>query len=119
MIRLIEYPRCSTCVKARKWLQGQEVVFESQHIVDQTPTSAQLSQWIEQSGLPIQSFFNTHGTLYKELGLKDKLSTLSKEDMLALLASNGMLIKRPLLIVNDQVCVGFKETQWEQALQLR
>lgn len=112
----IEYPKCSTCQKAKKWLQGHAVEFEDRHIVEQPPTVEELKLWIPRSGLPIKRFFNTSGLKYKEMGLKDKLPQLSNEEQLAILASDGMLVKRPLLVMEDRVIPGFKEKEWEEVL---
>lgn len=112
----IEYPKCSTCQKAKKWLTAHELVFEDRHIAEQNPTEAELNQWIGRSGLEVKRFFNTSGLKYKELGLKDKLPSMSDGDKLRLLASDGMLVKRPLVITEDTVLVGFKEKEWEDKL---
>ena len=111
------YPKCSTCQKARKWLDEQKIKYEERHIVEENPTSEELKAWYEKSGLPLKRFFNTSGLLYKELQLKDKLPEMSEEEQLALLATNGMLVKRPLLIDGDTVLVGFKEAEWSDKLK--
>lgn len=116
MILFVEYPKCSTCQKAKKWLQAHEISFEDRHIAEQNPTEEELKEWIGRSGLELKKFFNTSGLKYKELGLKDKLSAMSDEEKIRLLASDGMLVKRPLVITENQVLVGFKEAQWEAAL---
>lgn len=108
------YPKCSTCQKAKKWLDEQGKKYTERHIVENNPTYEELKQWYEMSGLPLKKFFNTSGLKYKELQLKDKLPTMSEDEMLKLLATDGMLVKRPLLIIDDKVLVGFKESQWEQ-----
>ena len=108
------YPRCSTCQKAKKWLDEQGKKYTERHIVENNPTYEELKQWYEMSGLPLKKFFNTSGLKYKELQLKDKLPTMSEDEMLKLLATDGMLVKRPLLVVDDKILVGFKESQWEQ-----
>ncbi len=108
------YPRCSTCQKAKKWLDEQGKNYTDRHIVENNPTYDELKQWYEMSGLPLKKFFNTSGLKYKELQLKDKLPTMSEEEMLKLLATDGMLVKRPLLVSDDKVLVGFKQAQWEQ-----
>ena len=113
----IEYPKCSTCQKAKKWLEAQNAAFESRHIKDNPPTRDELKRWLEKSGLPLKRFFNTSGLLYKELRLKDKLPTRSEEEQLTLLASDGMLVKRPILVGTDFVLVGFKEAEWSAALR--
>ena len=108
------YPKCSTCQKAKKWLEANNISFEERHIVEQVPTKEELKQWIKQSGLETKRFFNTSGLKYKELNLKEKLLNMSEEDKIELLASNGMLIKRPLLIHDRGVLVGFKEKEWRE-----
>lgn len=113
----IEYPKCSTCQKAKKWLVEHNVEFEDRHIVEQNPTQAELTGWIARSGLELKKFFNTSGMKYKELGLKDRLPSMSEEEQIALLASDGMLIKRPLLIMEDKILVGFKPAEWETAVK--
>lgn len=110
----LEYPKCSTCRKAKQWLLENEISFQDRHIVEDNPTVAELTLWHGKSGLPLKRFFNTSGLVYKELGLKDKLAAMSEEEQFTLLASNGMLIKRPLLISENLVLVGFREKQWEQ-----
>ena len=113
---LIEYPKCSTCRKAREWLEGKGTVFTSRHIKEDVPTIEELKIWLKRSGLPLKKFFNTSGLKYKELSLKDKLPTMREEEQLALLASDGMLIKRPILVGDDFVLVGFREKEWDAAL---
>lgn len=110
----LEYPKCSTCQKAKKWLDGHNVEYTDRHIVDENPSYDELKAWYEKSGLPLKKFFNTSGMMYREMQLKDKLPTMSEEEQLKLLASNGMLVKRPLIVDNDKVLVGFKESQWEE-----
>ena len=112
----IEYPKCTTCQKAKKWLDEQGVSYEDRHIVEQNPTKEELLAWIRDSGLPSRKFFNTSGLMYKNLGLKDKLPCMSLEEQAALLATNGMLVKRPIVVGEDFVLVGFKEAEWEQTL---
>ena len=112
----IEYPKCSTCKNAKKWLESHGAKFEDRHIVEQPPTVAELTEWIPRSGLPLKRFFNTSGLKYKELGLKDKLAAMSEEEQIAILASDGMLIKRPLLVLENTVIPGFKEKEWEQVI---
>lgn len=112
----VEYPKCTTCQKAKKFLLERGIVFEDRHIVEQTPTKEELKTWYEKSGLPLKKFFNTSGLVYKSLGLKDKLPQLSDEEQLDLLSSNGMLIKRPLLIGENMVLVGFRLAEWENNL---
>lgn len=110
------YPKCSTCQKAKKWLDGHNIKYTERHIVEENPTYDELKTWHEKSGLPLKKFFNTSGLLYKEMQLKDKMPSMSEEEQLKLLASNGMLVKRPIMIVEDKVLVGFKETEWEEKL---
>ena len=112
----VQYPACSTCKKAKKWLEGRGVAFESRHIVEDNPSADELRQWHAASGLPLRRFFNTSGMRYRELGLKDKIPTMSEDELFELLASDGMLVKRPILVLGDTVLVGFKEADWEQAL---
>ncbi|MBQ9936595.1 MAG: arsenate reductase family protein [Lachnospiraceae bacterium] len=108
------YPKCSTCQNAKKWLDEQGKKYTERHIVENNPTYEELKQWYELSGLPLKKFFNTSGLKYKELQLKDKLTTMSEDEMLRLLATDGMLVKRPLLVKDDKVLVGFKQAQWEE-----
>lgn len=110
----IEYPKCSTCQKAKKWLTENNIDFIDRNIVEENPTVDELSTWFKQSGLPLKRFFNTSGMLYKEQNLKDKLPTMSEEEQLKLLASNGMLVKRPLLIGEDKILIGFRPDDWEK-----
>ena len=110
------YPPCSTCQKAKKWLDEQHLTYTARHIRDEAPTLEELTAWHALSGLPLKKFFNTSGKLYAELGLKDKLPAMTEAEQLALLASDGMLIKRPLLVLEDKVLVGFKAAEWEAAL---
>ncbi len=107
------YPKCSTCQKAKKWLDEYNIEYTERHIVEDNPTYDELKAWYKQSGLPLKKFFNTSGLVYKEMQLKDKLPSMSEEEQLKLLAVNGMLIKRPMVICEDKVFVGFKETEWE------
>ncbi len=111
------YPKCTTCQKAKKWLEQQKLAFTERHIAEDRPSYEELKLWYERSGLPLKHFFNTSGLLYKELQLKDKLSLMSEEEQLQLLATNGMLVKRPLVICEDTVLVGFRETEWAEQLQ--
>ena len=113
----IEYPLCTTCKKAKKWLQDNGLDFTARHIKEQNPTAEELSGWQEKSGLELKKFFNTSGLVYKNLGLKDKLPGMSREEQISLLASDGMLVKRPILVTEDTVLVGFKEKDWEKLLQ--
>ena len=113
MTTFVCYPKCTTCQKAKKWLENNGISYDQRHIKEQNPTVAELEEWQARSGLPLRKFFNTSGILYKSLGLKDKLSTMSDLEQLALLATDGMLVKRPILIAGDKVLVGFKEAEWE------
>lgn len=113
---VLEYPPCSTCKKAKAWLDAHGVSYETRHIKDENPSFEELQQWYAESGLPLKKFFNTSGLKYKELGLKDKLSTMSEEDQLRLLATDGMLVKRPFVIADGKILTGFREKEWEQAL---
>lgn len=113
----MEYPPCGTCKKARKWLEENGVEFTARHIKEDPPTLAELKEWHSKSGLPIKKFFNTSGKLYRELELKDKLPTMSDEAMLDLLATDGMLVKRPIAVLENNVLVGFKEAEWEEYLK--
>ena len=108
----VEYPKCTTCQKAKKWLENKNIEFEDRHIVENTPTLEELTNWIQKSGLEIKKIFNTSGLVYKELNLKEKLEKMPDSEKIKLLASNGKLIKRPLLIGEDFVLVGFKEEKW-------
>ena len=113
----LEYPKCSTCQKARKWLDSHEVSNTDRHIVEENPTFEELKEWYGRSGLPLKRFFNTSGMLYKEMKLKEKLPDMSEEEQLQLLSTNGMLVKRPLLIDDNLVLTGFKEAEWEDKIQ--
>ena len=112
----LEYPPCGTCKKARAWLEARGVAFEARHIKECNPTYEELQLWHSRSGLPLKKFFNTSGLLYKSMGLKDKLPEMPEEAQLRLLASDGMLVKRPLVVLEDKVLVGFKEKEWEAIL---
>ena len=113
-VLFLEYPKCSTCKKAKKWLEDNSVEFTDRHIKEENPTAEELSEWHKKSGLPLKKFFNTRGVLYKELKLKDKLPEMSEQEQLELLATDGMLVKRPLIIGENFVLVGFKEAEWEK-----
>lgn len=115
-ILFLEYPPCSTCQKARKWLDSRQISYTSRHIKEQNPTVQELSQWYARSGLPLKRFFNTSGMLYKSMSLKDKLPSMSEEEQLALLSTDGMLVKRPIIVAEDFILVGFKEAEWEEKL---
>lgn len=113
----IEYPKCTTCKKAKKWLDDHHVLYEDRHMKEDNPTVQELKEWHEKSGLPLKRFFNTSGNLYKELKLKDKLPDMTEEEQYQLLATDGMLVKRPLLVLPNMVLVGFKESAWEEAVR--
>ena len=116
MTLFLDYPKCTTCKKAKAWLMENGVEFTDRHIVEENPTEEELKEWIGKSGLPLKRFFNTSGVKYRELGLKDKLNDMTEEEQTALLATDGMLVKRPLLIGEDFVIPGFKEAAWKEAL---
>lgn len=111
----IHYPKCGTCRKAAKWLEEHNVDVEARDIVLNKPAAAELKKWIPMSGLPVQKFFNTSGLLYKEMNLKDKLKGMPESEMIALLATDGKLVKRPVVVMPDRVLVGFKEEEWQTA----
>lgn len=112
----VEYPKCTTCQKAKKFLDSHGAVYTDRHIKENNPTAQELKTWHQTSGLPLKKFFNTSGVLYKEMGLKDKLPNMSEEEQFELLASDGMLVKRPILVGDDFVLVGFKEPEWAEKL---
>ena len=112
----IEYPPCSTCQKAKKWLDANGIVYEDRHIKENRPTYEELKAWYQRSGLPLKKFFNTSGLLYKSLNLKEKLPAMTEEEQLHLLASDGMLVKRPIVVGDDFVLTGFKAEEWEKKL---
>ena len=112
----LQYPPCSTCQKAKRWLDDHGVAYTDRHIKLDNPGYDELALWYKRSGLPLKKFFNTSGLIYKSLGLKDRLPTMSEEEQLRLLATDGMLVKRPLVVGEDFVLVGFKEAEWEQKL---
>lgn len=113
----IEYPKCTTCQKAKKWLDENGFEYESRHIKDENPTFDELKKWYEKSDLPLKKFFNTSGLIYKSMQLKDKLPNMSEEEQLALLATDGMLVKRPLIITDDVILTGFREKEWAEKLK--
>lgn len=117
-VLFLEYPKCSTCQKAKKWLDAHGAAYTDRHIVEDNPTAAELRAWHERSGLPLKRFFNTSGMLYREMELSKKLSAMTDEEQYALLATNGMLVKRPLLVTDAAFIPGFKEAAWEEALGL-
>ena len=110
----IQYPTCSTCQKAKKWLDTNGIVYEDRHIKENKPTYEELKAWHTMSGLPLKKFFNTSGLLYKSMNLKDKLPTMTEEEQLRLLATDGMLVKRPIVVKDNLVLTGFKEADWEK-----
>ena len=116
MVDFFWYPRCGTCQKAKKWLEANNVEYNPTDLKESKPSRDQLAAWFAKSGLPLKKFFNTSGLLYKELGLKDKLPGMSQDEQLDLLASDGMLVKRPILLAGDTILVGFKEADWEAKL---
>ena len=112
----LQYPPCSTCQKAKKWLDDHGVDYTPRHIKEENPSFEELAGWLQKSGLPVKKFFNTSGLLYKSMGLKDRLPTMTEEEQLRLLSSDGMLVKRPLVITDTGVLVGFREKEWEETL---
>lgn len=116
MILFIEYPKCTTCQKARKWLDSHNIEYTDRHIKEQNPTEEELEMWHKKSGLPLKRFFNTSGQLYREMGLKDKLADMSEEEQYKILGTDGMLVKRPLIVGDDFVLTGFREKEWEERL---
>ena len=117
LMLFVEYPKCTTCQKAKKWLDENKIEYEDRHIKENNPTLEELKEWHKRSGLPLKKFFNTSGLLYKELKLKDKLPTMSEEQQYELLASDGMLVKRPIIVKEDKILVGFKVETWEENLR--
>ena len=115
-ILFLEYPPCSTCQKAKRWLDEHQIAYTSRHIKENNPTVEELTAWYQKSGLPLKKFFNTSGLIYKSMGLKDKLPSMSEEEQIALLATDGMLVKRPLIIGDSFVLTGFKEAEWQEKL---
>jgi arsenate reductase len=116
MLKFICYPKCTTCQKAKKWLDDNKIEYELRDIKLENPTLEELTEWYKKSGLPLKKFFNTSGLLYKSLDLKNKLPNMNEDEMLQLLATDGMLVKRPLLISDNIVIVGFKESEWNEKL---
>ena len=112
----IEYSKCTTCKKAKKWLESHEITFTDRPIKEEAPTYDELKEWHQKSGLPLKKFFNTSGQLYRSLELKDKLPSMNEEEQFRLLASDGMLVKRPIVVTDRAVLVGFKEADWEKEL---
>ena len=115
-MQFICYPKCSTCQKAKKWLDAHNIEYTERHIAEANPSYDELKEWYEKSGLPLKKFFNTSGLLYKEMQLKDKLPAMSEDEQLQLLSTDGMLVKRPLIVNGDMVLVGFKETEWAEKI---
>ncbi len=114
---VLVYRKCSTCLKALKWLEDNQIAFDERPIVEENPNYEELKAWYEMSGMPLKKFFNTSGLIYKDLGLKDKLPTMSEEEQLQLLATNGKLVKRPLVVGDDFVLTGFKEKEWAERMR--
>lgn len=110
----IQYPKCSTCRKAKKWLDTHNIAYTDRHIAEDNPSYEELKQWYKKSGLPLKKFFNTSGQLYRNMQLKDKLPSMSEEEQLKLLATDGMLVKRPLLVDESRILVGFQEAEWAE-----
>ena len=117
MFKFICYPKCTTCQKAQKWLDDNKIEYEFRDIKEDNPSREELTTWYKMSGLPLKKFFNTSGLLYKSMELKDKLPNMSEEEQLKLLATDGMLVKRPLVVGEDFVLVGFKESEWSEVLR--
>lgn len=115
-ILFLEYPSCSTCKKAKQWLDSHQITYTDRHIKEQNPTKEELSLWYQRSGFPLKKFFNSSGLIYKSMGLKDKLPTMSEDEQLSLLATDGMLVKRPIIVTDSFILVGFKESEWEEKL---
>ena len=113
----LEYPPCTTCKKAKKWLDDNGIIYEDRHIKEHNPSFEELKAWYEKSGLPLKKFFNTSGLQYKALALKDKLPSMSEEEQLELLATDGMLVKRPILVGENFVLTGFRQAEWEEKLK--
>ena len=112
----LQYPKCSTCRKAKKWLDANKIAYTERHIVEKNPTCDELKEWYKKSGLPLKKFFNTSGMIYREMQLKDKLPDMTEEEQYALLSTDGMLVKRPLIITDDYILVGFKEADWKERM---
>jgi len=111
---LVHYPKCSTCQKAKKWLNEKGVEFEERNIKDENPTKEEVKAWHEKSGMPLKKFFNTSGMIYREMQLKDKLPDMTEEEQYELLSTDGMLVKRPILVTDTAVVTGFREKEWEK-----
>ena len=117
-MKVLVYRKCSTCMKALKWLDEHSISYEERAIKEENPTYKELKEWYTKSGLPLKKFFNTGGMIYKEMGLKDKLKDMSEDEQLKLLATDGMLVKRPLVIGDDFVLTGFREKEWSEAMHM-
>ena len=117
MLKFICYPKCTTCQKAKKWLDDNKIEYELRDIKQENPTLEELTEWYKKSGLPLKKFFNTSGLLYKSMDLKNKLPDMTEDEMLQLLSTDGMLVKRPILVGNDFVLVGFKESEWNEKIK--
>ena len=117
MLKFICYPKCTTCQKAKKWLDDNKIEYELRDIKQENPTLEELTEWYKKSGLPLKKFFNTSGLLYKSMDLKNKLPDMTEGEMLQLLSTDGMLVKRPILVGNDIVLVGFKEVEWNEKIK--
>lgn len=113
----LQYPKCSTCQKAKKWLDEHHIEYTDRHIVEENPSYEELKEWYKKSGLPLKKFFNTSGLMYKDMQLKEKLPLMSEDEQLQLLATHGMLVKRPLIIADEYVLVGFKEAEWADKIR--
>jgi len=116
-VKVLVYRKCSTCLKALKWLEERNVDFEERPIVEENPTYDELKEWHKKSGFPLKKFFNTSGLVYKDLGLKDKLMDMSEDEQLKILSTNGKLVKRPVVVGDDFVLLGFKEKEWEERIK--
>lgn len=116
MVLFVEYPKCSTCQKAKKWLDEHQVDYQDRHIKEENPTAEEIEKWHKMSGMPLKKFFNTSGMLYKSMGLKDRLPGMSEEEQYQLLGTDGMLVKRPVIVGEDFVLTGFREKEWEAKL---
>ena len=117
MLKFICYPKCTTCQKAKKWLDDNKIDYELRDIKQENPTLEELTEWYKKSGLPLKKFFNTSGLLYKSMDLKNKLPDMTEDEMLQLLSTDGMLVKRPILVGNNFVLVGFKEVEWNEKIK--
>lgn len=115
-VLFVEYPKCSTCKRAKKWLEEKKVEFLDRDIKEENPTEEELKEWYKKSGLPLKRFFNTSGMIYRDMNLKEKLPDMTEEEQIKLLASDGMLVKRPIIVTENQILVGFKEKDWEETI---